>query len=226
MNAKPTGVRVNVVRKTDPAHNKANPGDSRKPKVIICFRCGQEGHIAADMWCPEAGKKPSYAQMCAAHSIILDAMADSVGAEDHPKDGDDIMGNEPFDMVEMEFYDQEDESDKGNATEEEQFNQISVETPIPADNGKTTEDEIVYGNPMEENGESIKVIPLFEFGGPIPDIVVTSSYALRVACSEMDQPNEAHIYAMTEVGDVVWQQGQVNLHVAKEPATRPTQSDK
>ncbi len=44
--------------------------------------------------CPENGKKPSYAQICAAHSIILDAMSEAVGAEEHPSSTRSILGED------------------------------------------------------------------------------------------------------------------------------------
>ncbi|PBK97562.1 hypothetical protein ARMGADRAFT_1076028 [Armillaria gallica] len=177
MNINAIGSKGNAVKKAEPGHNKANPGENRKQKVIICFQCGQEGHIATNTRCLEASKKPLYAQMRAAHSIIPDAMAETVGAEDHLEDGDET-GGETYDTVEMEFYDQENESDDGDRTEDEHFNWMHVHTPQLVEEDEDTEDEVVYGNPMAEHRESLRTIPLFKFGGLIPDVVLISSHTL------------------------------------------------
>ncbi|SJK99800.1 uncharacterized protein ARMOST_03111 [Armillaria ostoyae] len=200
-------------------------GVRRRP--IICFRCGKEGHIASSQECPENGKKPSYAQIRAAHTIILDAISESVGAEEHPEaEGNDETGSETYDNVKMEIYEEEYEDSDGSEDNVETMNYI---TEADGASGSDTDepssdDEVVYGNPSEEG--DWQTIPLADFGGPIPDSATSPVLRIRVDPRTVVRPEDTTLRAMTEVGEMVPQQGKVQLRVQKEPTDRPTPKDK
>lgn len=58
-------------------YGKNNKNGSNGPRQCtrpICYRCRGVGHVAASSAFPENGKKPTQAQIHAAHTIIMDAV--------------------------------------------------------------------------------------------------------------------------------------------------------
>ncbi|PBK96171.1 hypothetical protein ARMGADRAFT_1028371 [Armillaria gallica] len=150
-------------------NNGGKGGERGQTKMgPICFRCGLQGHIVSSPDCPENGKKPSYAQICAAHSIILDAMSETVGAEEHPlsnrsilgEDGNASDGEQIFDHADFEVYDADDDDDCGSS-EGECMNRMDNQREEPPCQGvaeesdSDSEDEVVYGNPTAEAKEEM-----------------------------------------------------------------------
>ncbi len=75
-------------------------------------------------------------------------------------------------------------------------------------------DEIVYGNPREDNkSELMQTIPLWEFGGPILDSATSPVLRIRVDPRQVERLEDMMLRAMTEVGEMVPQQGKVQLQV-------------
>ncbi|PBK96035.1 hypothetical protein ARMGADRAFT_1077549 [Armillaria gallica] len=159
-----------------------NGGQQRS---IICFRCGKEGHIASSQECPENGKKPSYAQIQAAHTIIMDAISKSVGAEEHPKaKGDDEAEDGAYDNVDMEIYDDDEEDSVDSEGNIKMMNYIADTADDDSwsnTDSRNSDDEVMYGNPREDDDtELMQTIPLSEFGGPTPDSATSPVLRIRV----------------------------------------------
>ncbi len=88
-------------------------------------------------------------------------------------------------------------------------------------------DEIVYGNPREDNeSELMQTIPLWEFGGPILDSATSPVLRIQVDPRQVERLEDMMLRAMTEVGEMVPQQGKVQLQVQKEPTNHPKPKDK
>ncbi len=84
------------------------PADRQK-QGPICYRCGGVGHVAASEKCPEYGKKPTQAQIQAAHMIIIGTM-EGVDDEDNINDSEQDSpsqesDHEQFSTMEFEEYD-------------------------------------------------------------------------------------------------------------------------
>lgn len=200
-------------------------------KGPMCFKCGQQGHIASNPLCPDFGKKPTYEQIRAAHSIILDVMAESVGVEEHPstcgqqsedEKSDDGGG---FDHAEFEIYDSPDRmSEDDESTTDTRMHQMNENECEYAESD--SDDEVVYGNPRMGADEEVQTLPISEFGGYPKDVPTTATVEMRLASSNMERPSQPRMGAMTETGDTVPQQGKIQLRVQKEPRDRPTITDK
>ncbi len=189
---------------------KGGPGNDRRPTERICFRCGQPGHIASNPICLEHGKKLTYDQLRAAHTIIMDVMSDTVGAEEHPQADSDPEGCEvPNDEMEYKFYVVSDDADSiGDdsnpphsehlhhmAEDEEDLNSPPTGSEELSDG---SEDIVMYGHPTLLS-ERVETIPLFQFGGAILSNVIKYSLAVRMAGTLATQPDCEEMAAMTEI---------------------------
>ncbi len=150
-----------------------------------------------------------YAQIRAVHSIIMDAIAESVGSEEyHGSNGEAAVVAEEGDTynnVDLKIYEDESDASENSESNEERMNCIASsseaedsdeEWETHSDSG----DEVVYENPHQENECPMQDIQLSEFGGPIPDSTMSSTLRIRVHPTEVEQPL-AEVYAMTEMGE-------------------------
>lgn len=209
--------------------------------VRLCFRCGQPGHIASNPECPKNGKKSLYAQIWAAHTIILDMISESVGAEEHPRSQSEEEESVPtllhreddVDNIEYEIYDAGSEYDNGS--NDECINRIeddggamtaSEDEGAPETVQVKSEDEIMYGNPSDNSGETMESIPLYYFSGSIPDMVPKPNLAVRMSSTLGERPDVLMMNTMSEVIEAVPQQGRIKLRIQKESSDQPTPVDK
>lgn len=219
--------------------DKPRPDKPIAERVRLCFHCGQPGHIASNPECPENGKKPSYAQICVAHTIILDAMSETVGAEEHPgasSSEDDAGQHSPeddcgFNNVDFEIYDAG--SDDECSSSDDQMNYIGSAIDTDSEHGGDEIDpagesgeEIVYANPMAELDERMETVPLFEFSRLLPDVVYKSNMEVRMSADRPERPSPIILNAMTEAGTTVLQPGRVKLRIQNVTHDRPTPDDK
>lgn len=226
--------------RTDPMKDKGK-AVARKPleanlrdrnmREHRCFRCGQTGHIASSSACPEYGKKPSYDQIRAAHTIIMDTMSDTVGSEDHPMGVEreaSLESDEGEDNVTYEIYEASDDADD-SGDEVEQLHRIAEDASdcsgYESSTSGSSDNVVVYGCPSSSM-ETMTSIPLFEFGGAIAPDVVKNTLVMRMMKDMVDQPDQEGIRAMTEARDEHQQQGRVHLRVSEEPGDRPVPKDK
>lgn len=198
----------------------------RQKQGPICYRCGGIGHVAANEICPEYGKKPTQAQIRAAHTIIMGSMEgmedDEVTYESEEDNSTSTCEQEEFDTLEFEEYDgfseegNEEEMDKPEHTQA-----MYVQPPSPThEKGKEdSDDEVVYGRSA---GETMREIPLFEFGGPIPEEPTQPTRTLRMAVATELRPEETTKEATEEPKRGL----KTFVRVLKDPGTRPTHNEK
>ncbi|SJL05232.1 uncharacterized protein ARMOST_08598 [Armillaria ostoyae] len=236
MGAPPIPGKTLPNRNTKP-ESKTVPNPDHKLTERICFRCGQPGHIASNPICPEHGKKPSYDQLRAAHSIIMDAMSNTVGAEDHPSvDSDSDEPEILKDNMEYKFYDASDDADSSGensgSPHSKRLHRMAEDgkyhnhTSTDSDTSSGESDNIiVYGCPMAQE-ERMETIPLFQFGGTIPSNIAKYNTAIRMADTLATHPDHEEMVAMTEVQGEPQQKGKVQLRISKELGEQPTPQDK
>lgn len=227
----------NTSPRAERANEAKNVNKQTTEKVRLCFRCGQPGHIASNPICPENGKKPSYAQIRAAHSIIMDAVSESIGAEEHPCSSEDSSEEEvqssssSIDHIEFKVYEDDEYSEteadgcKDRMHNMEYTSDASLGPENKADSSED-EDEIVYRNPMAEPEERIETVPLFEFSGLIPEIVEKSFRDVRMTMSPTARSETIDMAAMTDAVGTVQQQGKIRLRIQKDSYNHPITADK
>ncbi|SJL16375.1 uncharacterized protein ARMOST_19897 [Armillaria ostoyae] len=202
-----------------PAKVPDNAPRDRNVKDRRCFRCGQIGHIASNAICPEHGKKPTYDQIRMAHTIIMDAMSETVGSDEHPtteSDEDRSETGEDNNNIEYELYEASD--DATNSDSGDEWLQHMAEDPTGS-SGYTS-------STSSDDEESLEAIPLCDFGGAIAYDAPRYTLNLRMMDGRTHHPDQEGMAAMTEAQGNTNYQGKVHLRVSKEPGEHPVPKDK
>ncbi len=177
-----------------PARDK--PAD-RQRQGPICYRCGGIGHVAASEKCLEYGKKPTQAQIRATHMIIMGTM-EGINDDDDTHNGEEESSSqgteqEQFSTMEFEEYDGFSEDDPTDVKGEAERMQAMYKQDPPSPSSlekRESDNEIVYRRRASTQEELVREIPLFEFGGPIPELTVQLTRTLRMVAAMELRPEE------------------------------------
>ncbi|PBK93503.1 hypothetical protein ARMGADRAFT_1079813 [Armillaria gallica] len=125
----------------------------------------------------------------------MDAIAESVGSEEYPgSDGEAVAvtkEGDAYDNVDLEIYEDESDASKDLESNKERMNCIasSSEAEDSNEEWKTcsdSSDEVVYGNPHQENKCPMQDIQLAEFRGPILDSAMSFTLRIQVHPTEVE----------------------------------------
>ncbi|KAK0432736.1 hypothetical protein EV421DRAFT_1742118 [Armillaria borealis] len=172
------------------------------------------------MICLEHGKKPMYDQICMAHTIIMDAMSETVGSDEHPtteSDEGQSETREDNNNIEYELYEASDDATNSDSSDKQL--QRMAEDPTGS-SGYTS------STSSDNREESLEAIPLCDFGGAIASDAPRYTLNLWMMDGMTHCPDQEGMVAMTEAQDNANYQGKVHLRVSKELGECPVSKDK